>query len=736
MAALLYRLGRLAFRHRYLVVLLWISLLTLGGVAAAQAPASGPTTFAMPGTESQRAYDLIDERFEGQKADGATARVVFKAPEGHRITEPALREAIGTAVEALASGTEVAQVTDPFRTKAVSGNQAAAYAQVSYEVSAAELSEASRDELGDAVAEASRSGMTVEAGGATQKGGKGSHAAEAIGLAVAAVVLLLTLGSLIAAGLPLVTALIGVAIGVCSITALASTLELDSTTSVLAMMLGLAVGIDYALFIVSRYRSELAEGRRPQDAAGRALGTAGSTVVFAGLTVVIALAGLAVVNIPLLTKMGVAAAGTVVLAVLVALTLVPALLGIAGRRIKAPRARHKAARAEAAEGAETVRNMGSRWAAFVIRRPVSVLVVGVVALCALAVPAASLQLGLPDEGSQPENTTQRRAYDLISENFGPGFNGPLLAIADAKDSGNPKQAVSEVAAVLKDIDGVSTVSPPRFNEAGDTAMITVVPESRPGSAETEAVVHAIRDEGSDVMGEDGGRLMVSGSTAMNIDVSQKLDDALLPYLALVVGLAFLLLIMVFRSLAVPLKAALGFLFSVAASLGAVVAVFQWGWLSSLIGVTEPGPVMSMMPIFMVGIVFGLAMDYEVFLVTRIREAYIGGHTAREAIVTGFRHSARVVTAAALIMIAVFAGFVGSDEQMVKTIGFGLAAAVFIDAFVVRMNLVPAVLALMGDKAWWLPLRLEAVLPGVDIEGDDLRAEDEPDEIAVLPGARS
>ncbi|WP_371096426.1 MMPL family transporter [Streptomyces sanglieri] len=736
MAALLYRLGRFAFRHRYPVVLLWISLLTLGGVAAAQAPASGPTTFAMPGTESQRAYDLIDERFEGQKADGATARVVFKAPEGHRITEPALREAIGTAVEALASGAEVAQVTDPFKTKAVSGNQAAAYAQVSYEVSAAELSEASRDELGDAVAEASRSGMTVEAGGATQKGGKGSHAAEAIGLAVAAVVLLLTLGSLIAAGLPLVTALIGVAIGVCSITALASTLELDSTTSVLAMMLGLAVGIDYALFIVSRYRSELAEGRRPEDAAGRALGTAGSTVVFAGLTVVIALAGLAVVNIPLLTKMGVAAAGTVVLAVLVALTLVPALLGIAGRRIKAPRARHEAAHAEAVEGAEAVRNMGSRWAAFVIRRPVPVLVVGVVALCALAVPAASLQLGLPDEGSQPESTTQRRAYDLISENFGPGFNGPLLAVADAKDSGNPKQAVSEVSAALKGIDGVSTVSPPRFNEAGDTAMITVVPESRPGSAETEAVVHAIRDAGGDVMGEDGGRLMVSGSTAMNIDVSQKLDDALLPYLALVVGLAFLLLIMVFRSLAVPLKAALGFLFSVAASLGAVVAVFQWGWLSSLIGVTEPGPVMSMMPIFMVGIVFGLAMDYEVFLVTRIREAYIGGHTAREAIVTGFRHSARVVTAAALIMIAVFAGFIGSDEQMVKTIGFGLAAAVFIDAFVVRMTLVPAVLALMGDKAWWLPLRLEAVLPRVDIEGDDLRAEDEPDEIAALPGARS
>ncbi|WP_328332392.1 MMPL family transporter [Streptomyces sp. NBC_00455] len=740
MAAFLYRLGRFAFRHRYFVALLWISLLTLGGIAASQAPASGPTTFAMPGTESQRAYDLIDERFGGRKADGATAQVVFKAPEGRKITDPDMRKVVESTVDELASGSEVAQVADQFKAKAVSANQLAAYAQVTYKVSSAELSDHSREDLSGAMAEASRSGMTVEAGGAVQNETKGSHAAEATGLAIAAVVLLLTLGSLLAAGLPLVTALIGVAIGVCSITALASTLELDSTTSVLAMMPGLAVGIDYALFIVSCYRSELADGRRREDAAGRSLGTAGSTVIFAGLTVVIALAGLAVVNIPLLTKMGVAAAGTVVLAVLVALTLVPALLGVAGSRIKAPRQRKKSVHTAGAEDGGTTAaapNMGSRWAAFVIRRPVSVLIVGVVALCALAVPAASLKLGMPDGGSQPESSTQRKAYDLISENFGPGFNGPLLAIADAKDSDNPKQAVREVSAALKGIDGVSTVGPARFNEAGDTAMITVIPETRPGSSETESVVHAIRAEGGDVMDEHGGRLMVSGTTAMNIDVSQKLNDALLPYLALVVGLAFLFLVLVFRSLAVPLKAALGFLLSVAASLGAVVAVFQWGWFSSLLGVTDRGPVMSMMPIFMVGIVFGLAMDYEVFLVTRIREAYTGGRTAREAIVTGFRHSARVVTAAALIMTAVFAGFMGSDEQMVKTIGFGLAAAVFIDAFIVRMTLVPAVLALMGDKAWWLPLRLDAAHPRVDIEGDDRHDEEEDEELAaVLPGTHT
>ncbi|MEV5686505.1 MMPL family transporter [Streptomyces sp. NPDC052164] len=745
MAALLHKLGRFAHRRRYLVVLLWISLLTLGGAAAAQAPAAGPTSFAMPGTESQRAYDLIDDRFEGQRADGAAARVVFKAPQGSRITDPALRDVVAATVHELAAGPEVAQVTDPFEVKAVSADRSAAYTQVTYEVSGAELSEQSRRALSDTMAKASRSGLTVEAGGTALKGERGSHAAEVVGLGVAAVVLLLTLGSLLAAGLPLITALVGVGIGVCSITALASTFELDSTTSVLAMMLGLAVGIDYALFIVSRYRSELADGRLPEDAAGRALGTAGSTVIFAGLTVVIALAGLAVVNIPLLTKMGVAAAGTVVLAVLVALTLVPALLGVAGGRIKAPRTRNMPADPESTDGSDHgghrhpgdrhrpthgASNMGGRWASFVIRRPVAVLVTGAAVLCTLAVPAASMQLGLPDEGSQPVTSTQRKAYDLISENFGPGFNGPLLAIADAQGSDDPKQAVGELTAVMKNIDGVATVGPPRFNGAGDTAMITVIPASRPGSAGTEAVVHALRDAGGDVMNDGGGRLMVSGSTAMNVDVSQKLNDALLPYLALVVGLAFLLLILVFRSFAVPLKAALGFLLSVAASLGAVVAVFQWGWLSSLLGVTDPGPVMSMMPIFMVGIVFGLAMDYEVFLVTRIREAYVNGRTAHEAITAGFRHSARVVTAAALIMIAVFAGFMGADEQMVKSIGFGLAVAVFIDAFIVRMTLVPAVLALIGDKAWWLPRRLDSVLPQLDVEGDGLRVEEEREELAA------
>ncbi len=368
--------------------------------------------------------------------------------------------------------------------------------------------------------------------------------------------------------------------------------------------------------------------------------------------------------------------------------------------------------------------MGTRWASFVIRRPVAVLLLGVVGLGAIALPATQLELGLPDDGSQPTSTTQRRAYDLLSEGFGPGFNGPLMIVVDAKDSDDPTAAFGDVADGIKGLKDVVTVTPPAPNKAGDTATITVIPNSKPSSTQTEDLVHAIRDKGSDFKADTDAEVLVTGTTAMNIDFSQKLNDALVPYLALVVGLAFLLLIVVFRSILVPLKAALGFLLSVLAALGAVVAVFQWGWFSGLIGVEETGPIMSMMPIFMVGVVFGLAMDYEVFLVTRMREAYVHGESASQAVVTGFRHSARVVVAAAIIMMAVFGGFISSSESMIKMIGFGLAIAVFFDAFVVRMAIVPAVLALLGKKAWWLPKWLDRALPNVDVEGEGLRAHDD------------
>ncbi|MGJ5801185.1 MMPL family transporter [Streptomyces europaeiscabiei] len=754
MAIFLYKMGRLAFRRRHFVALVWVALLTLAGVGAASAPAAGSSSFSIPGTEAQKAFDLLEQRYPGMSADGATARVVFKAPEGEKMADAANKAAVEKTVKELGDGSEVASVSDPFTARAVSRDGTIAYASVTYKVPAMELKDSSKEALETTALKAQDAGLTVEMGGdALQAEPETAATGEIIGLALAAVVLVVTLGSLVAAGLPLLTAIIGVGIGVSTITALAKALDLGNTTSTLALMIGLAVGIDYALFIVSRYRSELAEGREREEAVGRAVGTAGSAVVFAGLTVVIALAGLAVVNVPMLTKMGLGAAGTVVIAVLIALTMVPALLGYAGRKVRptgekgkrlgrgkakdsteastkdsavalAKDSAAKSAKDSTKESTVVKPGMGTRWASFVVRRPVAVLLFGVVGLGAVALPATQLELGLPDDGSQATSTTQRRAYDLLSEGFGPGFNGPLMVVVDAKDSASPQEAATAVTDGIKGLKDVVTVTPATFNKAGDTAMITVIPKSKPSSTQTEDLVHTIRDAGAGVTADTDAKVLVTGATAMNIDFSQKLTDALLPYLALVVGLAFLLLIVIFRSILVPLKAALGFLLSVLAALGAVVAVFQWGWLAGLIGVEETGPIMSMMPIFMVGVVFGLAMDYEVFLVTRIREAYVHGESPNQAVVTGFRYSGRVVAAAAAIMMAVFAGFIGSGESMIKMIGFGLAIAVFFDAFVVRMAIVPAVLALLGDKAWWLPKWLDRALPNVDVEGEGLRAHDD------------
>ncbi|SEE99178.1 MMPL family transporter [Streptomyces sp. Ag109_O5-10] len=719
MATFLYKLGRFAFRRRHYVALIWVALLILAGVAAASAPAAGSSSFSIPGTEAQKAFDLLDQRFPGSSSDGATARVVFKAPAGEKMTDQLNKATVRKTEKELAAGSEVTSVTDPYKQHAVSKDGTVAYASVRYDVSGTELKDSSRDALEAAGHHAEKAGLTVEVGGdALQSGADAGGAGEVIGLAIAAVVLVITLGSLVAAGLPLLTAIIGVGIGVSTITALAKTLDLGDTTSTLAMMIGLAVGIDYALFIVSRYRGELAEGRDREEAVGRAAGTAGSAVVFAGLTVVIALAGLSVVGVPMLTKMGLAAAGTVVVAVLIALTMIPAMLGYAGRKVRATGEKR---RTHAHATPKDKPGLGARWASFVVRRPAAVLLLGVAGLGAIALPATQLELGLPDDGSQPTSTTQRRAYDLLSEGFGPGFNGPLMIVVDARGSDAPKKAATKVAADIKGLKDVVTVTPAAFNPAGDTATITVIPDSKPSSVQTEDLVHAIRDQGADVKADTGARVLVTGTTAMNIDFSQKLNDALVPYLALVVGLAFLLLIAVFRSILVPLKAALGFLLSVLAALGAVVAVFQWGWLGGLLGVEQTGPIMSMMPIFMVGVVFGLAMDYEVFLVTRMREAYVHGETPGQAVVNGFRHSARVVAAAAIIMISVFSGFITSSESMIKMIGFGLAIAVFFDAFVVRMAIVPAVLALLGKRAWWLPKWLDRALPNVDVEGEGLRA---------------
>jgi RND superfamily putative drug exporter len=428
--------------------------------------------------------------------------------------------------------------------------------------------------------------------------------------------------------------------------------------------------------------------------------------------VIIALAALSVVGIPFLTSMGLAAAGTVAVAVLLTLTLLPALLGFAGNKILAKRRRR------AVHGVP----FGERWARGVVRRRIPALLVSVGVLIVIAIPAMDLRLALPDDSTAAVDSTQRKAYDQLAEGFGAGFNGPLIIVVSAGE-GKATAAAQRASAMISGLGDVAMVTPPQANKIGDTALLTVIPKSAPSSEATQDLVAAIRDRSV-----PGATLAVTGTTAVNIDVSEKLDGALLPYLAVVVGLAILLLMVVFRSIAVPLKATLGFLLSVAATFGAVVAVFQWGWLAGLIGLDSTGPVISLMPIFLIGVLFGLAMDYEVFLVTRAREEFVHGASPDEAVITGVRHGARVVTAAALIMMSVFAGFILADDAIIKSLGFALAFGVAVDAFLVRMTIVPAVLSLLGRWAWWLPRGLDRVLPNVDIEGEKLR-----EHLAAAPG---
>lgn len=729
MATFLHRVGRWAFRRRRIVALAWVAVLAavfLGASSASEAP---DDSSSMPGIESQQAFDLINKRFPGAEADGAQARIVFVAEHGQQVTAGVNRSAIGKLVAAVADGPQVADATSPFGTNAVSEDKSTAYATVTYKVASDDLTDASKTDLTKAVEQARDAGLTVEVGGSALETEAGQGLGEVFGVLVAAVVLLITFGSLAAAGLPLLTAILGVCVSLAGITAVSSAFGFSSTVGELAMMLGLAVGIDYSLFVVSRYREERAKGHQPQEAAALAAGTAGSAVVFAGLTVVIALLGLSVIGVPMLTKMGIGSAGAVVVGVLVALTAVPALLGFWPNAVLARRDRKGERRARIKLFSRIGRTKtvdaspkdvrGVRWARFVVRRPVPVLLLAVIGLGVLAVPSLNLRMGMPGDEAKSTATTERRAYDDLGKGFGPGFNGPLTVVVDAKKAADPKAAVAAVSARLAATKGVVSVSPARFNEAKDTAVISAVPSTAPTSKQTQDLVHTIRNERGVVEQATGADFKVTGTTALNIDVGQKMQDALIPYLAVVVSLAFLLLMLVFRSILVPLKAALGFLLSVGAALGAIVTVFQQGHGAGFFGIDETGPIMSTMPIFLVGIVFGLAMDYQVFLVSRIREAHIHGEQPGQAVVTGFRHSAQVVGAAALIMMAVFGGFMTGGESMVKMVGFGLASAVFFDAFVVRMAFVPAVLALLGKRAWWLPKWLNRLLPRVDVEGEAL-----------------
>lgn len=719
MATYLYRLGRYCHDRRRLVLAVWVAVL-LAAIAAAGA-FSGRTTdeFTVPGTEAQRTLDRVKGAFPAQ--DHGSAQVVFASDTPGGAASPAARQAVEAAVARIAATPGVVTAPDPYATGAVSTDGRVAIAMVEFDSRLADVTDHQRDAVRDAADPASDAGLTVAYGGDAYTEMGVVEGGEAIGLAVAAVVLVITLGALVSAGLPLLTAFVGIGVAMAGLLALSGSFEIVTTAPVLALMVGLAVGIDYALFIVTRHRRHLAEGLTPREAAARATATAGSAVVFAGLTVVVALAGLAVAGVPFLTVMGLAASGAVVVAVLVAVTLLPALLGFAGRAVD----RFPVRRSRPREGAT-----GERWARFVVRRPVAVLLLGLAALVALALPAADMRLGLPGGGSQAAGTDAREAYDLVSEGFGEGFNAPLAVAVDAERAADPGAAFTVVAERLGGLPGVATLLPPSFDAEGRTALLTVIPRTGPNDAATEDLVKEIRAQRGDLLDATGARIDVTGTTAANIDVSEKLADALPLFLAVIVGIALVLLALAFRSVLVPLKAVAGFLLSVMASLGAVVAVYQWGWLDGLIDVPRVGPVVSFVPILLIGVLFGLAMDYELFVVSGMKEQYAHGASARDAVVGGIRTGGRVVTAAALIMVSVFGSFVFGHDPIVQPIGFALAIGVLVDAFVVRMALVPAAMALFGKAAWWFPRSLEKAVPHVDMEGHRLMARLDKESSAV------
>lgn len=765
MATYLYRIGKFAYRRKGTVLSFWLAILVLFGVGAATL--SGPTTdsFSLPGTPAQKTQDLMAERFPSAEdpMNQLSARYVFAAPDGQTLDEPANMQAIDDVLAAVrdidrvappakvdpatatpeeqagvlanpvladaglveqmkAAGAEQGLPEDAALANAaalspLSSDRTVGFVTVPFTGEMSDVDDTMRDQIAAAADIGRDAGLTVEVSGTAASAVElPGGTAELVGIGIAAIVLALTFGSLVAAGLPLITALVGIGIGSMGITIATGFTDLSSMTPTLAIMIGLAVAIDYSLFIVSRFRHELTVTSDRAEAAGRAVGTAGSAVVFAGLTVIIALAALQVVGIPFLSAMGYAAAFTVFMAVLIAITLLPAVLSLFGEKAFAGRIPGL----KAGAGDDDKPGAAPKFAAALVRRPLVPLVAGVVLLGVLALPATGLRLALPSEATGDPATSARQAYDLIDEGFGPGRNGPLVVVADAREADvDATAAFGAVVASLSEHDEVVNAQIVSVNEAGDTAQILVTPRSGPSDEATMDLVSSIRDDESRLQDEFGVSYGITGQTALEGDVSESLQNALVPYLAVVVGLAFILLMLVFRSILVPLTATLGFLLSVLATFGATVAVFQEGW-GGLI--SNPQPIVSFMPIFLIGVVFGLAMDYQVFLVTRMREEFVHGASAKDAVVSGFGHGARVVSAAAVIMISVFAAFIAEPNSLIKSMGFALAVAVFFDAFIVRMVIIPAVMALLGDKAWWLPKWLDKILPNVDVEGEKLTRE--------------
>ncbi|MDV8149328.1 MMPL family transporter [Arthrobacter sp. B10-11] len=836
MALLLYRLGKFSYRHRWLVISVWLAVMVAVGGAAAAFHGTLSNNFQIPGTETQQMADKLKK--ELPSSSGGSASVVFESNDA-RFSQ-AGKDAVAAALTKLRTLPDVQGTVDPFATQAqldkasadlaagqeqsaagkarldqaaaelaagkaqleaaeqqmaaagmpaaaieaqlgqqkaalaegqakldagtkdleageaklalgerqlqaseglrfVSEDGKAAIAQVQFKTSINGLNPDVRQEVQDIVKEVSAANVTaLPSKEISEDISELFGTAEIIGIAVAALVLVIMLGTLVAAGLPLLMAVVGVAVGVGGTFALSGTMDMSSVSPMLALMLGLAVGIDYSLFIVNRHRSQLLAGMDPEESVALATGTSGNAVLFAGLTVIIALAALVVPGLPFLAVMGLSAAATVAVAVVVALTLTPAVLSLVGRKLISKRAWAKAEKHNAAPGHETEDRARDEyrsshgWGGIVTKHPWLALLAGVVLLGVVALPASQLRLALPDASSEPVASQAFKAYDVTKRSFGEGMTGPIIVVGDLPGGLSETEAQAkqfDVADILRETGNVTAAVPLALSEDRRTAVFQVIPNEGPASASTVQVVSELRAEKGQIRDSTGVTIGLTGQTAGNVDVSTKLGDALPPYLAIVVGLSLILLLLVFRSIWVPLLATGGFLLSLAAAFGAVVAVYQWGWLGAVFGVENPGAVLSFLPIILIGVLFGLAMDYQVFITSGMRESFMHGESAKHAVRSGFSHAAAVVTAAAIIMVSVFAGFIFSHLNMVRPLGFAMAFGVLIDAFVVRMTIVPAVMYLLGEKAWWLPRWLDRILPDVDVEGAKLRQDDT---LASLP----
>ena len=794
LAKSLHALGAAAFKHPWRVFGVWAVVLAMLGLGAAHFYEAPSSDISIPGTPAQQAIDRVGELFPD--GGGASGRVVFHTKTG---TVHDQKAAIEKLVEQVDEVDGVTMAVSPFMDDSfIAKDKTIAYAQVQLEGQVGSVSESTTEKVSQLVDAARSDNLQVEIGGDILQHTPGSFigVGEIIGVGVALLVLVITLGSLIAGGMPIVSALVAVGVSMAGLFTLSQVIDINSTTPVLAIMLGLAVGIDYSLFIVNKYRRYVQSGYSNEAAIARALGTAGNAVVFAAVTVIIALAALSVVQIPFMTTMGLVGAASIAVSAIVALTVTPALMGVVGNYIfgRKERAALKLAK-RTKPGSSLAVDMNSiwyKWGRVVASHPVIALVVAVVIAGVVALPVKDLKLGLPSDQYASTSSTERKAYDLLTEGFGQGFNAPLTVVVEglpevseedkaairepalaeynarvaeetkkqqalfnqqlaqatspeqlqalqqqaqaAQVQGEQQKAtalaeieknveqyakyvqLSHVADNIKALDNVQQTTPALVARDGTAGVIQVIPYSAPADSATEKLITKLRDESTqkDVTGSDSVTLGITGAVALQGDINEKLAAALPVYIAVIVGLSLVLLIIAFRSILVPVKATLGYLLSVLAMFGAVVAVFQWGWF----GITDaPGPIVSFIPIIASGILFGLAMDYEFFLVSGMHESYSMTKKSKDSVITGFGAGSKVVTAAAVIMVSVFAGFITSHEAIIQSIGFGLAVGILVDAFLIRMTFVPAVMVLLGKHAWWLPQWLNKRLPHVSIEGE-------------------